>query len=86
MNTQRDKIIYPSHQHPHGVEDLPEWEMRIWVCTECNHIFTDKEIRADLKTNQWGHVCESHPCHKGQRCESHLEPYNPVLNHLSGRS
>ena len=23
------------------------------------------------------HICKQHPCRKGQRCESHLEPYVP---------
>ncbi len=79
------ELNYPEHKHPHGVENIPEYEARIWVCTECQHIFTDKEIREDAESGQWGHICKSHPCRKGQRCESHLEPYDPVLHHLSGR-
>ena len=78
-------LIYPEHKHPHGINDLPVYESRIWVCSECGHIFTDEEIREDA-IKGWGHSCKSHPCRKGQRCESHLEPYNPALNHLSGRS
>lgn len=83
MNEEQiKKINYPSHLHPHGIENLPEWEARIWVCEECGHIFTDTEIREDA-TKGWGHDCKSHPHRKGQRCESHLEPYNPALNNLS---
>jgi hypothetical protein len=78
-------LNYPKHKHPHGIENLPEYESRIWVCEECSHIFTDTEIRED-EIQGLGHSCKSHPCRKGQRCESHLEPYNPVLNSLSGRS
>jgi len=70
-----DNLKYPEHKHPHGVRNVPPNENRIWVCEECNHIFTDSEIREDEMG--WGHTCKSHPCRKGQRCESHLEPYMP---------
>ena len=73
----KEELTYPKHKHPHGVENLPENEYRIWVCEECRHIFTDNEAREGL--NGWGHPCKSHPCRKGQRCESHLEPYIPEL-------
>ena len=68
---------YPEHHHPHGVDDTEPNDNRIWVCTECPHIFTDAEIR-DSEANGWGHDCKMHPCRKGQRCESHLEPYLPA--------
>ena len=71
-------LIYPKHKHPHGVENAPPNEYRIWVCEECGHIFSDEEIREDSEVG-WGHACKSHPCRKGQRCESHLEPYMPEL-------
>ena len=71
-----DELKYPEHIHPHGIDNIPVNESRIWVCTECQHIFTDTEIREDAK-NGWGHACKDHPCKKGQRCESHLEPYVP---------
>jgi len=71
----RIEIEYPDHKHPHGVENTPESVFRIWVCTECQHIFIDEAIRADC--GGWGHPCKSHPHRKGQRCESHLEPYMP---------
>jgi len=45
-------IKYPEHKHPHGVENTPPNEFRIWVCEECNHIFTDEEIRND--ESGWG--------------------------------
>lgn len=69
-------LNYPDHKHPHGVENSPPNACRIWVCEECLHIFTDGEIREDM-AKDWGHACKSHPCRKGQRCESHLEPYTP---------
>jgi hypothetical protein len=69
-------LNYPSHKHPHGIELTSPNEYRIWCCEECGHMFSDGEIRNDIQ-NGWGHTCKSHPCRKGQRCESHLEPYNP---------
>jgi len=74
-------ISYPKHEHPHGVEDIKPSKYRIWVCDECGHLFTDDEIRQDKEDNQWvwGHICKSHPVRKGQRYESHLEPYMPEL-------
>lgn len=74
------EILYPEHKHPHGVENTPPEETRLWVCTECQHVFVDAEIRKDMEENLWGHACKSHPCRKGQRCESHLEPYMPEIN------
>lgn len=71
-------IEYPKHNHPHGIENTPPDNARIWICEECNHIFSDAEIRADLPKH-WGHDCKQHPCRKGQRCESHLEPYMPDM-------
>lgn len=68
-------LNYPEHKHPHGINDIKPHEWRLWVCEECGHVFTDKELRVD--TEGWGHSCKSHPCRKGQRCESHLEPYMP---------
>jgi len=71
-------IKYPEHKHPHGVENTPVDKFRIWVCEECTHIFTDEEAREAY--DGWGHRCKSHPCRKGQRCESHLESYLPELS------
>jgi rubrerythrin len=72
------EINYPEHKHPHGINNLLPNEYRIWVCDECGHIFTDEEARDD-ESKGWGHSCKSHPHRKGQRCESHLEPYLPEL-------
>jgi hypothetical protein len=69
-------LNYPKHQHPHGVENTKPNDNRIWVCEECLHIFSDSELRNDI---DWGHRCQHHPCHKGQRCESHLESFIPEL-------
>lgn len=74
-------LIHPGHRHPHGINNTLPNEYRIWVCTECPHIFTDAELREDElgedNKGGWGHICKSHPCRKGQRCESHLERYLP---------
>jgi len=70
-------LNYPEHKHPHGVENTPPNEYRLWVCTECGHVFQDELIRNDYEQGLWGHPCKSHPCRKEQRCESHLEPYMP---------
>lgn len=72
-------LIYPEHKHPHGIENTSPNEYRIWVCDECGHIFLDSEIRED-NSGVWGHVCKLHPHRKGQRCESHLEPYIPDVS------
>lgn len=72
------ELNYPKHKHPHGVENTPPDETRIWVCDECGHLFTDDDVRSDYENhNGWGHPCKSHPVRQGQRCESHLEPYIP---------
>jgi len=78
-------IEYPGHKHPHGIDDIAPNKFRIWLCGECLHIFTDREIRKDKKGGYWGHCCKAHPCRKGQRCESHLEPYMPVLDMVKTR-
>ena len=75
--TKMSKLNYPYHAHPHGIDDVAPNEIRVWICDECKHIFSDGEIR-DVKRD-WGHICKSHPCRKGQRCESHIEPYLPEL-------
>ena len=73
-------IEYPKHNHPHGIENTHQNKYRIWVCSECLHIFADDEIRDDSdKDKDWGHPCKLHPCRKGQRCEAHLEPYSPSV-------
>ncbi len=77
------EIVYPEHNHPHGIENTNPNEYLLWICSECKHIFTDTEIRNDelgnSKQGGWGHLCKHHPVRKNQRCESHLEPYKPVL-------
>ena len=75
-------ISYPEYKHPHGIENTLPNKFRVWICDECLHIFTDDEIKKDAEGNQWGHDCKSHPCRKGQRCESHLEPYMPDIKEI----
>ena len=73
-----EQLNYPKHEHPHGTENVTPNKSRIWVCEECFHIFTDEEIRED-ELKGWAHSCKKHPCRKGQRCESHLEPFIPEI-------
>lgn len=68
------KLVIQEHKHPHGVADKPDNLERIWVCEECECIFTDEEIRKDVVSENWGHSCKYK---KECRCESHLEPYLP---------
>lgn len=68
---------YPEHKHPHGPENVHPNPYRVWVCEECFHVFSDDELRIDLANGVTYHICKSHPYKKGQRCESHLEPYTP---------
>lgn len=70
---------YPSHQHPHGVENTQEYACRIWACTECPYVFADEEIRKDIASGKWGHICHAKKYRNENRCESHLEPYIPEL-------
>jgi hypothetical protein len=76
-------INMPRHSHPHSVFDTTPDKYRIWVCTECKHVFLDSEIRKD-KADEWGHPC-MYLCKHSTRCESHLEPFLPeTLLHGSG--
>ena len=72
------ELNYPERAHPHGVAGTKPNKYRIWVCEECLHVFTDEEIRQDELPGL--HPCKCHPQRKGQRCESHLEPYVPKKN------
>jgi hypothetical protein len=78
---EQDRLAYPVHEHPHGVENTSPSEYRAWICVDCMHVFSDTEIRDDISKG-WGHSCKSHPCRKGQRCESHLEPYIPSIRSI----
>ena len=75
------ELSYPKHSHPHGVDDTEPNENRIWVCEECLHIFSDAELRKDKETI-WGHICMASPRCKSQRCESHLEPFEPAIKEV----
>uniref|UniRef100_A0A6M3K8V5 Uncharacterized protein n=1 Tax=viral metagenome TaxID=1070528 RepID=A0A6M3K8V5_9ZZZZ len=77
MQKMEFDLNYPDHKHPHGVRDVAPNANRLWACDECQHIFTDEEIRIDLASGHWAHDCKCHPRRKGQRCESHLESYMP---------
>lgn len=70
------ELNYPEHAHPHGVAGTKPNKYRIWVCEECNHVFTDNEVRCNLE--ECGHICKE-LCEDGYTCESHLEPYIPEL-------
>ena len=73
----KSELRMPNHIHPHGVANTQPNDYRIWICEECSHIFTDEEIRTDVELKIEYHICKSHPCRKGQRCESRLEPFLP---------
>jgi hypothetical protein len=77
MKEKIKEIPYPEHEHPHGVENKPPNEYRIWRCEECGYIFSDEEARKGAEAN-WGHPCKD--CKIG--CESHLEPYIPDVESL----
>ena len=72
-----DKMEYPKHKHPHGINDITPKKERIWVCEECFCAFKDDTIRKDLKKRLCGHIC--HKDGRYSRCESHLEPYTPDI-------
>jgi hypothetical protein len=68
---------YPEHKHPHGIYDTLPNPQRIWVCEECNCMFSDEEIRKDITSGKWGHICKARNYKEEHRCESHLEPFIP---------
>ena len=73
---------YLDHKHPHDPENTPENPSRIFVCEECCCVFADEEIRRDIATNKWGHLCKAKNYKKEVRCESHLDPYMPEISTL----
>jgi len=49
---------------------------RVWICEECNHIFTEEEKQVHDEQREWGHPCKNYPrSKKPHRCESYLKPY-----------
>lgn len=72
-------LIYPEHKHPHGPESTKEKESRIWVCTECDAVKTDEEIKKEIASGEWGYSCKSKRSRINIRCEAHFEPYVPDL-------
>lgn len=50
----------------------------VYVCEECNHILTAKEIQDDNASGKWGHTCKSKKYRKECRCESYLQPYTKL--------
>ena len=50
---------------------------KIWICEECNKVFTDEEkIKGCDNQDKWGHVCKAHPRSINEyRCEAYLKPY-----------
>ncbi len=67
---------YPKHKHPHGINCV-ENKYRIWICTECDCIFKDEEIRMNICPG--GHNCKAKKYKNKHSCEAHLEPYLPEL-------
>ena len=53
-------------------------KQEIWVCEECNKIFTKREKIQGCEEGKWGHKCKAHPrSKKDYRCESYLEEFIP---------
>jgi len=57
--------------------DKPENPKRIWVCEECNAIFTDEEVRKCMSDGKWGHTCKAKKYKEEHRCESYCQKYLP---------
>jgi len=54
-------------------------DKKIWICEECNQIFTDEEKVKDCKLKMWGHKCKAHPRSiKDYRCEAYLEGFKSL--------
>ena len=54
----------------------------IWICEECNKIFTEEEKKSHDEGAAWGHPCKMHPrSKKPWRCESYLEKFEGELTH-----
>lgn len=54
-----------------------EDDERIFVCEECQAVFSDKEIRKDVALGKWGHICKEKKFKKEHRCESFLRAFIP---------
>jgi hypothetical protein len=48
---------------------------RIWICEECNCMFTEDEVIKDESSGKWGHICKAKKYKEEHRCESYLKPY-----------
>jgi len=57
--------------------DKPENPERIWVCEECNAIFSDEEIRKCESKKEWGHTCKARKYKIENRCDSYCKKYLP---------
>ena len=53
-------------------------EERIWVCEECNVVFTEDEVMKDREIVRWGHLCKQKKYKKEHRCEAYLKTYTPT--------
>ena len=52
---------------------------RIFVCEECQQVFSHEEILADACKGEWGHKCKMKKYKEEHRCESYLRPYLPEV-------
>jgi len=49
---------------------------KIWICEECDRIFTEEEMLKHKEQAEWGHPCKAHPKSlKPYRCEAYLHKY-----------
>ena len=56
----------------HNTKENP---MRIFVCEECRCMFTDDEIRKDISSGKWGHICKAKKYKEEHRCEAYFVAY-----------
>lgn len=50
---------------------------RVFICEDCQVVFTDEEIRRDIDSRKWGHLCKEKKYKKEHRCESFLRAFMP---------
>ena len=49
---------------------------KIWVCEECDKIFSEEEMQRHKQQEAWGHPCKAHPRSKREwRCEAYLRKF-----------
>ncbi len=59
--------------------EMSEKEEIIFVCEECDKIFTPEEKQVHDEEQEWGHPCKAKKYRKPMRCESYLQKFKEVL-------